>query len=69
MKTEMTFAEILNDIMIDRNLNQTQAAALIGVKPSQVSEWLNGKNTPNYFSLQAICKGLGVSGDVILGLK
>ena len=34
----MDFIEILKDIMIDYNLNQSQLAQKIGVKQSQVSE-------------------------------
>ncbi len=65
----MNFVEILKDIMVDMNLNQTELAEKVGVKQSQVSEWLNGKSKPGYDSLKAICKGLDISGDVILGLK
>ena len=64
----MTFVEILNDIMIDKNLNQTQFAKLIGVKQSQVSEWLNGKNKPGYDNLKTICLALNISADYLLGL-
>ncbi len=69
MNTEMNFIDILNDIMVDQNLNQAQIAKLVGVKSGQVSEWLSGKCKPGYDTLRAICKGLGVSGDEILGLK
>lgn len=69
MKTEMEFKDILRDIMIDRNLNQTQVADLIGVKQSQVSEWLSGKSNPSYLTCRMICKALDISGDEILGLK
>jgi len=65
----MDFIEILKDIMIDKNLNQTQLANLVGVKPSQVSEWLSGKSKPGYDSLHSICEALDVSGDQILGLE
>jgi len=65
----MDFVEILKDIMIDLNLNQTQLATKIGVKQSQVSEWLKGKSKPGYDNLQSICKSLGISGDRILGLE
>ena len=68
MKTEMSFIDILKDIMVDQNLNQSQVAKLVGVKTGQVSEWLSGKCKPGYDTLKAICKGLGVSGDDILGL-
>ena len=64
----MTFIEILKDIMIDRNLTQTELANLINIKQSQVSEWLNGKSKPGYDNLKAICLALGVSGDQILGI-
>ncbi len=65
----MDFIDILKDIMIDYNLNQTQFAQKIGVKQSQVSEWLKGKSKPGYDSLRAICKALDISADRLLGLK
>lgn len=64
----MDFIDILKDIMIDFNLNQSQLAEKIGLKQSQVSEWLKGKSKPGYDSLRAICRALGISGDRILGL-
>ena len=68
MSYEYTFIEILKDIMIDQNLNQTQVANLAGVKPGQVSEWLSGKSKPGYDNLKSLAKGLKVSGDTLLGL-
>ncbi len=44
----MEFREILSDYLICNNLTQTQFASLIGVKQSQVSEWLKGKAKPGY---------------------
>jgi len=64
----MDFIDILKDIMIDFDINQTELANLVGVKQSQVSEWLSGKSKPGYDSLKMICKALGISGDRILGL-
>ena len=64
----MDFIEILKDIMIDYNLNQSQLAQKIGVKQSQVSEWLKGKSKPGYDNIKAICASLGLSADRILGL-
>ena len=69
MNVEMDFRDILKDIMVDKNLNQSQVAKLVGVKSSQVSEWMHGKCKPGYDTLQAICKALDISGDEILGLK
>ena len=62
---KMPLFEILKDIMIDKNLNQTQLANIIGVKQSQVSEWLKGKSKPGYDSLKAICINLNISADLL----
>lgn len=64
----MDFIEILKDIMLEKELNQTQLAKLIGVKQSQISEWLKGKSKPGYDSLKTICLALDISGDQILGI-
>lgn len=64
----MEFVDILKDIMLDMNLNQTEFANKIGIKQSQVSEWLNGKSKPGYDNLKAICKNLDISADRLLGL-
>ena len=64
----MDFIEILKDIMIEFDLNQTELANKIGLKQSQISEWLNGKSKPGYDNIKAICIALDISADRILGL-
>ena len=39
----MEFIDILKELLSEKNLNQTKFANLIGVKQSQVSEWLKAK--------------------------
>ncbi len=68
MDKEIDFVDILTDIMYEKKLNQTQLAKIIGVKQSQVSEWLKGKSKPGYDNLKSICINLGISADVLLGL-
>lgn len=65
----MDFIDILKDIMVDFNLNQSQLASKLGLKQSQISEWLNGKSKPGYDNLKLICQTLGISADRILGLE
>lgn len=65
----MDFIETLKDIMIEFDLNQSQLANKIGVKQSQISEWLKGKSKPGYDNLKSICIALDISGDRILGLE
>ena len=64
----MDFIEILKDVMIDFDLNQSQLAEKIGLKQSQVSEWLKGKSKPGYDSIRSICIALEISADRLLGL-
>ncbi len=65
----MEFREILKDILIEFGYNQTQFATLIGVKPSQVSEWLSGKAKPGFDNIKAISVALKIPSDYILGLE
>ena len=43
---EKEFVEILTEFLKEQDINQKQFAEKIGVKPSQVSEWLKGKAKP-----------------------
>lgn len=64
----MEFIEILKELMEKKRLSQTALAKMVGVKQSQVCEWLKGKSKPGYDNLKAICTALDVSGDYILGI-
>lgn len=68
METEVTFSEILEDFLIEKNLSQSAFAQTIGVKQSQVSEWLHGKAKPGYDILRRMSLVYGISADYFLGL-
>lgn len=65
----MDFIEILKTLMFEKQLNQSQIANIIGVKQSQISEWLKGKAKPGYDTLKIMAKKLNVSADFLLGLE
>lgn len=64
----MDFREILKEFLSENGLTQAAFACKIGVKPSQVSEWLHGKAKPGYDSLKAISLSFSVSADYLLGI-
>ncbi len=64
----LEFREILSDFLLENSLSQTRFASEIGVKQSQVSEWLKGKAKPGYDNLKAICLAYHVSADYFLGI-
>lgn len=63
------FSEILKDFMSENNLTQVAFAQIIGVKQSQVSEWLKGKAKPGYDTLKAMALAFNISADYFLGIK
>lgn len=65
----MEFREILEEFLIEKGLTQTAFAEKIGVKQSQVSEWLKGKAKPGYDILKRMALAFNVSADYFLGIK
>lgn len=65
----LDFIDILKELMIEFNFNQSQLAEKLGLKQSQISEWLKGKSKPGYDNIKLICQTLGVSADRLLGLE
>ena len=65
---ENNFSEILKDFLIERNLTQVAFAKMIGVKQSQVSEWLKGKAKPGYDILKSMALTFNISADYFLGI-
>ena len=66
---ENNFGKILNDFLRENNLSQVAFANAIGVKQSQVSEWLKGKAKPGYDTLRNMVLAFNVSADYFLGIK
>ena len=62
------FKDILKEFLNENSLTQLEFAKRIGVKQSQVSEWIYGKNKPGYDNLRAMALAFGVSADYFLGI-
>lgn len=65
---DYNFKDILKDFLIEQNLTQTAFANHVGIKQSQVSEWLKGKAKPGYDLLKQICTTYNIRADYFLGL-
>ena len=65
---ELEFKDILKDFLLERNLTQVLFAKKIGVKQSQVSEWLKGKAKPGYDILKSMAISFEISADYFLGI-
>ena len=68
MTRQMEFKDILKYFLKENALTQTRFADIIGVKQSQVSEWLKGKAKPSYDILRQMSKAFAIPADFWLGL-
>lgn len=66
---ENTFSKILREFLTENSLTQVAFAKIIGVKQSQVSEWLKGKAKPGYDTLKTMALAFNVSADYFLGIQ
>ena len=69
MKRNIEFKDILKSFLKENDLTQTKFAGFIGVKQSQVSEWLKGKAKPGYDIIKQMSLNLSVSADYWLGIS
>ena len=68
MDNEISFSDVLEEFLIVKDLSQTAFAQMVGIKQSQVSEWLKGKAKPGYDMLKRMAIAFNVSADFWLGL-
>ncbi|MBQ8427804.1 MAG: helix-turn-helix transcriptional regulator [Clostridia bacterium] len=68
MKKQVEFKEILKIFLKENDFTQTKFAEAVGVKQSQVSEWLKGKAKPGYDILKQMSANLDVPADFWLGI-
>ena len=63
---EPNFAKVLKELMEQQGVNQLQLADMLGVRQSQVSNWLNGKSMPGYHSMRMLSIKMKISADELL---
>lgn len=68
MSDIIEFKDILKNFLKENALTQTKFAYIVGIKQSQVSEWLNGKAKPGYDILKQMSASFCISADFWLGL-
>ena len=66
---EINFSNIVKEIMEQRKLNQLQLSDILGIRQSQISNWLNGKSLPGYYSIKTLCEKLGVTANYLLDIE
>ena len=62
-----TLPEIIKDEMAERGITQKELAELLGVSPSRISEYINGKAEPTLKVARLLNQKLDIDADFILG--
>ncbi len=62
-----TLAEIIKDEMEERGITQKQLAEMLGVSPSRISEYMNGKAEPTLKVARLLHQKLDIDPDFLLG--
>lgn len=61
-------ADVVKLRMYEMGLTQVKLSEILGVSPSRVSEYLNGKSEPTLKVARTISEKLDISADVVLGV-
>lgn len=65
----MKFTEALKQARVENGMTQSQLAKTIGVTTPAISNWELGRANPTIENVIALCSGLGVSADRLLGIS
>ena len=69
MKIMLSFAENLNSLMNEKNLNAPALAKILNTDRTNITRYLRGERLPNFKLFVSIIEYFNLSADVTLGLK
>lgn len=63
-----TVAQLIVNGLDEKDMTQRELASNIGVSPSRINDFVNGKSEPSLKQASLICRVLGIQPALILGL-
>ena len=63
-----TIGELISLSIEEKGMTQQELAKELGISPSRVSEYINGKSEPTLRMARALCTILGIAPAAMLGL-
>ena len=63
-----TIGELISFSIEEKGMTQKELAKELGISPSRVSEFINGKSEPSLRIARALCTILGIAPAAMLGL-
>lgn len=65
LENKYSFGDTLKYIMKQNGMSQYQLAHMSGLSESTISKYINGESHPNYVSILALAKALGIPPQVL----
>jgi len=63
-----TVAELIADGLVEKSMSQKELAESLGISPSRICEFVNGKAEPSLKQARQLCLTLGIQPAMMLGL-
>ncbi len=64
----LPFADVLRQLMNEKNLSQQKLADILGVNQTTVSQWLLGRKKPGYDSIALLYEKFGITPNELFGV-
>ena len=64
----MPYADVLRQLMNEKNLSQQKLADVLGVNQTTVSQWLLGRKKPGYESIALLYEKFGITPNELFGV-
>ena len=64
----LPFADVLRQLMNEKNLSQQKLADVLGVNQTTVSQWLLGRKKPGYDSIELLYEKFGITPNELFGV-
>ena len=64
----LPFADVLRQLMNEKNLSQQKLAEVLGINQTTVSQWLLGRKKPGYDSIALLYEKFGITPNELFGV-
>ncbi|HIZ09430.1 MAG TPA: helix-turn-helix domain-containing protein [Candidatus Borkfalkia avicola] len=64
----LPYADVLRQLMNEKNLSQQKLADVLGVNQTTVSQWLLGRKKPGYDSIALLYEKFGITPNELFGV-
>lgn len=64
----LPFADVLRQLMNEKNLSQQKLADVLGINQTTVSQWLLGRKKPGYDSIALLYEKFGITPNELFGV-